>query len=176
MARSFFANDYRAIIFLDPTRDNEAWILYGRAGPLETEPLWEAGSTGFRTPCTTDVSLHHLENLHSHRLGSFKDFRLNLETFPRLQTLVEQLSYHERQRSISIFWKVYLTRSPSSPFPRQSKCSLPHATPRQSQKTLPYVIFGGSRPNLPYPREAPGFQSQSARERRRRPRVYSRRP
>ena len=78
-----------AIIFLDPTCDNEVWILYSRAGPLETEPLWGAESTGFRPRCTqTDASLHHLDNLHPHRLGSFKDFRLNLETFPRLQTLV----------------------------------------------------------------------------------------
>ena len=85
------------IIFLDPTCDNEAWILYGRAGPLETEPLWEAGSTGFRPRCTqTDVSLHHLENLHPHRLGSFKDFRLNLETFPCLQTLVVHIITAQR--------------------------------------------------------------------------------
>ena len=88
-----------AIIFLDPTRDNEAWILYGRAGPLGIEPLWEAGSTGFRPRCTqTDVSLHHLENLHPHRLGSFKDFRLNLETLPRLQTLVVHIITDQKIR------------------------------------------------------------------------------
>lgn len=88
-----------AIIFLDPTCDNEAWILYDRAGPLEIEPLWEAGSTGFRPRCTqTDVSLHHLENLHPHRLGSFKDFRLNLETFPRLQTLVVHIITDQKIR------------------------------------------------------------------------------
>jgi hypothetical protein len=83
-----------AIIFLDPTWDNEAWILYGRAGPLEIEP----GLTGFRPCCTqTDVSLHLLENLHPHRLGSFKDFRLNLETFPGLQTLVVHIITAQRK-------------------------------------------------------------------------------
>jgi hypothetical protein len=88
-----------AIIFLNPTYDNEVWILYGRAGPLEIEPLWEAGSTRFRTRCTqTDDSPHHLENLHPHRLGSFKDFRLNLETFPRLQTLVVHIITDQKIR------------------------------------------------------------------------------
>jgi hypothetical protein len=88
-----------AIIFLDPTCDNEVRILYGTAGPLEIEPLWEAGSTGFRPRCTTDVSLHHFQNLHIHRLGSFEDFRLNLETIPRLQTLVVHIITDQKIRN-----------------------------------------------------------------------------
>lgn len=66
---------------------------------VEIEPPQEAGSTAFRSRGTPDISLEHVQNLQLHRLGSFEDFRLNLEEFPRLQTLVVHIMPDKKVRN-----------------------------------------------------------------------------
>jgi hypothetical protein len=75
-------------MFPDPSRGNEGRSIVDRPNNIVIGPLTRAHSIRFRIHESSDVPLSQIQNVHVHLLGCFKDLRLNLKTFPSLQTLV----------------------------------------------------------------------------------------
>jgi hypothetical protein len=73
----------------DTSQDLEYRGIDDSSKTLVIRPLQEVGSTCVVYPgATGSLPLQQIQNVHVHRLGSFKDLRLNLKEFHSLKTLV----------------------------------------------------------------------------------------
>jgi hypothetical protein len=80
----------RALVTMLTNRSqgHEGHVIPESFKSLVIEPLHEVGSTRFAYRGVSHPHFQLIQSVHVHRLGSFKDLRLNLKTFPLLHTLV----------------------------------------------------------------------------------------
>jgi hypothetical protein len=82
-------NDARhSMALTNRSRGHKGQVIHDNSKTLVIDPFYEVGSTCFVYRDVSQPHLQQIQTVHVHHLGSFKDLRLNLKTFPSLQTLV----------------------------------------------------------------------------------------